>query len=221
MGRRSELPTVTVGDRFVRVRTGALEDWIRRRENGRTIRGGETLMACIRQRRGKWVLDYRDGAGRRRWETFETKGAAEDRLAVVLPALGTFKVRRLHRGAIKTLLAEKQAQGLAPDSVRLIHAALRRMLNAAVEDDVIRTNPASGLGRVLRLSRSKSARGESIRAFDADQLRRFLDAAESKTPRFHPLFLLMARSGLRLGEALALQWRTSTLNGESCVSSAP
>lgn len=38
MGRRGELPTVPVGDRFVRVRPSALEDWIRRRENGRTIR---------------------------------------------------------------------------------------------------------------------------------------------------------------------------------------
>jgi integrase len=211
-------------------------------------------MACIRPRRGKWVLDYRDGSGRRRWETYRTKTAAEDRLAVVLPAsrerqhpavspdvtvreyaerwltlcaglkprtlesyrhklnghilpaLGSFKVRKLHRGVIKTLLAEKQASGFAPDSVRLIHAALRRMLNAAVEDEVIRTNPASGLGRVLRLTRPRGTRAESIRAFGPDQIQRFLEAAEAKTPRFHPLFLLMARTGLRLGEALALRW---------------
>lgn len=38
MGRRGELPIIAVGDRFVRVRAGALGDWIRRRENGRTIR---------------------------------------------------------------------------------------------------------------------------------------------------------------------------------------
>lgn len=40
MGRRGELPTVTVGERFVRVRAGALDEWIRRRENGRSIREG-------------------------------------------------------------------------------------------------------------------------------------------------------------------------------------
>jgi integrase len=124
----------------------------------------------------------------------------------ILPALGSFKIRKLHRGAIKTLLAEKQASGLAPDSVRLIHATLRRMLNAAVEDEIIRSNPASWLGRVLRLVRPKSVRGESLRAFDAEQLDRFLEAAGAKTPRFHPLFLLMARTGLRLGEAVALRW---------------
>lgn len=30
-------------------------------------------MACIRKRRGKWVVDYRDGAGVRRWVTCETR----------------------------------------------------------------------------------------------------------------------------------------------------
>jgi excisionase family DNA binding protein len=40
MGRRGELPTVTVGERFVRVRASALDEWIRRRENGRSIREG-------------------------------------------------------------------------------------------------------------------------------------------------------------------------------------
>ncbi len=35
-------------------------------------------MACIRKRRGRWVCDWRDGAGIRRWRTFDTKKAAED-----------------------------------------------------------------------------------------------------------------------------------------------
>jgi hypothetical protein len=38
MGRRNELPVIVIGERFVRVRAGALEEWIRRRENGRSIR---------------------------------------------------------------------------------------------------------------------------------------------------------------------------------------
>src|SRR5216684_9070347 len=38
-------------------------------------------MACIRRRRGKWVVDYRDAAGVRRWLTCETRRAAEIVLA--------------------------------------------------------------------------------------------------------------------------------------------
>lgn len=43
-------------------------------------------MACVRRRRGTWVLDYRDGSGRRRWQTFRTKAEAEDALAQALPS---------------------------------------------------------------------------------------------------------------------------------------
>jgi hypothetical protein len=39
-----------------------------------------------------------------------------------------------------------------------------------------------------------------------EQLTVFLRAAVETFPRFAVLFLLMARTGLRLGEALALQW---------------
>ena len=35
-------------------------------------------MACVRKRRGKWVVDYRDAAGVRRWVTCETRREAED-----------------------------------------------------------------------------------------------------------------------------------------------
>ncbi|MGH9891151.1 MAG: hypothetical protein ACREA0_04040 [bacterium] len=35
--------------------------------------------ACIRKRRGKWVLDYRDQQGRRHWETVEGNRKAADR----------------------------------------------------------------------------------------------------------------------------------------------
>src|SRR5262249_7844968 len=124
----------------------------------------------------------------------------------ILPAFGSLQLRKLHRSAIKTLLAEKRATRLSVDSVRLIHAALRGMLNAAVDEGVIASNPAARLGRSMRLSRSTAERQERVRAFDAAQLARFLETAAEKAPRLAPLFFLLSRTGLRLGEALALRW---------------
>jgi integrase len=124
----------------------------------------------------------------------------------LLPALGGLKVRKLHRSMVKDLLAEKVREGLSLDSVRLVHATLRAMLNAAVDDGVIAANPAAGLGRAMRLQIPLGARSESVRALDREQLERFLAAALAKAPRFFPMFFLMSRTGLRLGEALALQW---------------
>ena len=38
-------------------------------------------MACVVKRRGKWVVDFRDQHGKRRWETYETRKQADDALA--------------------------------------------------------------------------------------------------------------------------------------------
>jgi integrase len=213
-------------------------------------------VACVRRRRGRWVLDYRDHLGARRWETFTTREEADSNLARVLsetrdqsapvdiprdmtleqyaerwlgvvrgtlkpsthagyerllrrdivPVLGALKVRKLRRGPIKDLLAERLQAGLARDSVRLIHAVLRAVLNGAVDDELIRANPAEGLGRTLRLVRSKETRREEIKAFTREQLDQFLDAAQLEDAALYPLLLTLARTGMRIGEARALRW---------------
>jgi integrase len=38
-------------------------------------------MACVVKRRGKWVVDFRDQHGKRRWETYETRMQADTALA--------------------------------------------------------------------------------------------------------------------------------------------
>jgi integrase len=45
-------------------------------------------MACIKKRRGKWVVDYRDTQGQRKWETKPNKKAAQERLAEILQSQG-------------------------------------------------------------------------------------------------------------------------------------
>lgn len=236
-------------------------------------------MACIRKRRGKWVVDFRDGAGVRHWKTCETKREAEDfldqerpktrqwrkaavdtgitvskygerwldmikptlkpgthtRYAIILkvhivPTLGDVKVRELHRGRIKGFLASKlselkpappytkpkaKAEGitqppkrpetLARNTVRNIHAALRAIVRAAVDDGVLLSNPAEKLGRQLRLITSKATRQEEIKAMTREQRRAFLDAAAQEPLRYHALLFTVAGTGMRLGECLGLE----------------
>ena len=211
-------------------------------------------MACSRKRRGKWVVDYRDGASIRRWRTFDTKREAEAAPAEclresrqrtrsdvdpginidayharwltlaavnikprtltsyqrtlhnhIVPSLGHCRVRDLTKGRIKDFLAAKLTTGLSKNSVRIIHATLRARLNAAVDDGVILANPADRLGRQLRLIATPTARQEEIKAMSRQQLDVFLTAAE-RDKRHSPLFLTLARTGMRIGEALALKW---------------
>lgn len=212
-------------------------------------------MACIRKRRDKWVVDYRDAGGIRRWVTCDTKNEAQDVLADkiaesrpgnrpavdtnitvarysvryleftaqsvkprtlrsyehvldlhILPKLGKLRVRDLDRGRIKLFLAHKLSSGLSRNTVRIIHATLRSMLNAAVDDRLILANPAERLGRQLRLLPSKTARQESIKAFNREQVAALLAGVQKADPLYASLFLTLARTGMRIGESLALQW---------------
>jgi len=211
-------------------------------------------MACVRKRRGKYVVDWRDGAGIRHWRTYDKKGDADEfrdkvgsearhrlvptvpatittqeyvdhwkRLIAhtvkprtlaryteiftlhILPRFGKVRVRNLDRGQIKLFLTEKLSAGLEKRTVRNIQAVLRAMLNSAIEDGVIALNPAAKLGRVLKLTVSKSTAQEEIKALTKDQRQLLLLTAYREAPRYYPLFFVLAGTGMRLGEALALQ----------------
>ena len=131
----------------------------------------------------------------------------------VLPALGHRKVRDVGRNHVKALVAQLHDGGLSKNTVRIVHASLHALLNEAVEDDIIVVNPASrrGKSKLLRLAPTRGER-ENIKAFDRDQLVRFLKAAHEKT-RHSPMFFTMARTGIRLGEAFGLQWQDVDFTG--------
>ena len=112
----------------------------------------------------------------------------------------------MNRGRIKFFLTEKLETGFEKRTVRNIQAVLRTMLNAAIEDGLIAANPASKLGRVLKLTVSKTTTQEEIKAMTAAQRQHFLATALQDAPRYYPLFFVLAGTGMRLGEALALRW---------------
>src|SRR5262249_42732494 len=158
-------------------------------------------MACIRKRRRKYVVDYRDSAGIRRWVTCETRRDAEAVLDEkrresrqgtrpvvdpdittedyskrwlnivqatvkratydsynntlrlhILPEFRSTKIRQIQRGRIHGWLAGRLTSGYARESVRIMQATLRAMLNAAIDDGVMVANPANGLARKLKLT---------------------------------------------------------------------
>src|SRR5262249_31177137 len=96
------------------------------------------------------------------------------------------------------------------------------MFEAAVEDDLLIANPAHRLRKKLRLGTSKDARAEEIRALTQDELDRVLATARECSPALFPLYLTLARTGLRIGGALGLDdtdQPCSTSMGAGCACS--
>jgi integrase len=145
-------------------------------------------------------------------------------------SIGGISVRHLHKGMIKDFLTRKLTETvkhenphvplerrkevhLARNTVRNIHATLRAMLRSAVDDGVILGNPAEKIGRQLRLVTPKATRQEAIKAMTREQRQTFLSTACEHDRRCYELFFTLAGTGMRLGEALALQWTDLDLVG--------
>ena len=104
--------------------------------------------------------------------------------------------RRMKEGGRKANVG-RFGPGMADRSVRTCYAVCRMALQQAVEDKLIRTNPAVGC-------KLPPARGREMKVLTLEELRRFLVQAGAEG--MQELFLLELATGLRRGELLALRW---------------
>lgn len=93
------------------------------------------------------------------------------------------------------------AAGLDARTVSYIHTIVHRAFRDAVRWGRLARNPADAADppRVPH----KSGR---VHAWDGGTLRSFLDARRAEQDRLYPLWVLLATTGLRRGEALGLRW---------------
>jgi integrase len=113
---------------------------------------------------------------------------------------------RLRKSHIDGLLVWLRAAGLADSTVRQIYTVLRALLDDAKLDGLLAENPA------VRVRRPRVARTEA-KHLAADDVTAALAAA--KTRRYGNVLTLIAATGLRRGEALALSWSSADLAGGS------
>jgi len=127
----------------------------------------------------------------------------------ILPAFGSIKLHDLTRAHVKFFLTEKRQAGtLSKTTIRLIRAVLSSMLAEAVDDGLAVTNPAIAVGRSRGRKQADSInqieRDKSIRPLTEAEVSALLDAAPDHEACV--LLILLARGGLRPGEAIGLRW---------------
>jgi integrase len=174
-----------------------------RRGEHRELRGvtfGEYVTEWLDSYSGRTVGGLRqstkDGY---RW-SLETKAVPffRDRVAK-LPDIEPRDVR-----AYVAWLFDAKAQGreLAVNTVRAHVASLKVLMASALEDGVLRYNPAAQV-RVSRPGAPVKPEKARVRAMDSDQLAALLNAVD---PDWRLFFELLAATGCRIGEALELRW---------------
>ena len=115
----------------------------------------------------------------------------------ILPRIGRERLERLSPAAINQLYRALLAEGVGVPTVRRVHAILHRAFSLAVKWGLALHNPAANAD-------PPRPQAPELEELDATALRRLLEAA--RQDRLYPLWLLLALTGLRRGEACALRW---------------
>ncbi len=121
----------------------------------------------------------------------------------VNPVLGPMEILQVKRNHVKDFLADI-LQIRAPKTVELIHAIVSGIFTEAIDRGYTEENPASGLLKKILPPKQKRNRSEPD-PFNREDLARMLGAAwQHLNPSMALVLEVMAYSGMRLGESLAM-----------------
>ncbi len=129
----------------------------------------------------------------------------------LIPALGSRKLQDLTTKDLDALYRALTAEGLAPASVRMVHAVIGSALKQAVRWGWIRHNPADQAS-------APSVRRAKINLPEPPDVIRLIEAARLSQNPLLGLFLQLATvTGARRGELIALRWNRISLTRRSML----
>lgn len=124
----------------------------------------------------------------------------------ILPSMGAYKIEKIHVDVCQKHVDEWASK---LKKFRMVKAYAAKVLNFAIKRGYIQTNPFAYVDLPTNISKKPigAGEGEEENFYTREQLIEFLTCLERESNhKAYVLFRLLAFSGMRKGEALALKW---------------
>jgi len=173
----------------------------KRDEALRGIKAG-TYVKSTKETVGSWLTTWLDtyvanSVRPRTWACYENIIRVHLR-----PALDQIDLRSLQTNQVQRLLNEKKSSGLSARTVELIHTTLKSALKQAQLEGLVTRNVAEHV-------RKPKKEKKEIRVLSVSEMNALI--AECMNDRLGPLFITLLGTGMRIGEAIALEWQNISL----------
>jgi integrase len=131
----------------------------------------------------------------------------------VLPDLEKTPVTDINKAVVKKLLQKKLKEGYAASTATHIKNAISGVLELAVDDNKISSNPAQIIRKLIRSKVKKY----HIDPLTREETKLLLETCLTNYPKHYPMLLTLCRTGMRLGEVIALQWGDIDFNNRFII----
>ncbi len=125
----------------------------------------------------------------------------------VKPNFGKLRVTTLKKSDLKRFYNHLvDERGLQASTIDSVHTVLHQVLDMAVDDDYIRSNPSDGVLKELKQSHVfKTEKRRGLTKPEQELLLNFLKNHPIYN-HWYPIFAVMVGTGLRVGELAGLRW---------------
>ena len=118
----------------------------------------------------------------------------------LLPMFGRLRLDEIKRGHVRQLTAGMLEEGAHPKTIHKAVRVLSAIFSQANEDELVGHHPAKNPSKLVKVPKTKC-----VEVFTPKEEQQILEMVKESLPDYYPFVLFLFRTGVREGEAVALQ----------------
>lgn len=124
----------------------------------------------------------------------------------VSKTFGKMKLKQVKRSDVKKFYNDlHEKAGLKVRTIESVHIVVYQVFELAVNDDVIRYNPCEKALKELKNAFPEAEKKKGLTIEEESTFLRFVEA-NNRYSRWYPVLVTLFRTGMRIGECMALTW---------------